>query len=83
MEIPLNQKEIQCSDVCRATWNEHKREMSDRDGVNDPPFFAFNQDAATDILTSAGSDVNNYKSAMQVGMPFSCMQFFTRDMNAS
>ena len=40
--------------------------MSDRDGVNDPPFFAFNQEAATEILTSTGSDVNKHKSAMQV-----------------
>ena len=49
--------------------NRH-REMSHRDGVNDPPFFAFNQDAATEILTSTGSDVNKYRSAMEVGMPF-------------
>ncbi len=44
--------------------------MSHRDGVNDPPLFAFNQDAATEILTSTGSDVNKYRSAMEVGMPF-------------
>lgn len=54
----------------RGIFDKHTREMSDRDGVNDPPLFAFTQDAATEILTSSGSDVNDYKSTMQVGMPF-------------
>lgn len=66
----------------RGIFDRHTREMSDRDSVNDPPFFAFNQDAATEILTSTGSDVNKYKSAMQVGMPFRCMQSFTDGMRA-
>jgi len=44
--------------------------MSKRDAVNDPPFFAFDRDSATDILQSAGSDVTTKKSAMEVNMPF-------------
>ncbi len=44
--------------------------MSKRDAVNDPPFFAFDRDFATDILQSAGSDVTTKKSAMEVNMPF-------------
>ena len=47
--------------------------MSKRDAVNDPPFFAFDQNAATDILKSAGSDFTTHKSAMEVSMPFRCM----------
>ncbi len=44
--------------------------MSKRDAVNDPPFFAFDRDSATDILQSAGSDVTTKKSAMEVNMSF-------------
>ena len=81
----LNWKENTISQMFmwrRGIFDRHTRQMSDRDRVNDPPFFAFNQDAATEILTSTGSDVNNYKSAMQVGMPFRCMQSFNDGMRA-
>lgn len=44
--------------------------MSHRDGLNDPPFFAFDRDSATDILKSAGSDAPAKKGAMEVSMPF-------------
>lgn len=61
-----------CALVCagHGILDINARKMAHRDGVNDPPFFAFNQDAACEILTETGSDVNSYKSAMQVGMPF-------------
>ena len=57
----------QQSDVGRSS---PKCGMSKRDAVNDPPFFAFDRDSATDILQSAGSDVTTKKSAMEVNMPF-------------
>lgn len=57
--------------------------MSKQDAVNDPPFFAFDRDSATEILQSAGADVTIHKSAMEVCMPFYCMLIFSRHKSLS
>ena len=43
--------------------------MVGKDGINDPPLFAYDRDSATEVLSAAGSKTKTHKSAMEVSMP--------------
>ena len=48
--------------------------MVGKNGINDPPLFAYDRDSATEVLSAAGSKTKTHKSAMEVSMPNTCMQ---------